>query len=368
MTAPTTFTITINVEVGGAISDQSVLSTFRSNNQGYTYNDFDFNQNTLVDSVVITDTHTTFTYQDGYYNATSFDPYGAPVGYTAVPTNHTADQISDIRVAGTSTQLRALAAGQSQDVIVNYTYTGEYTYNNYPYGFGLSGGPTPKQMTFHFVGVNDAPVLADGTPTLANEMEDAGAPSGIVGTSVAQLLSSATDYDAGSALGIAITDADSAHGTWWYSTDNGDSWLALNSVGEASARLIAPSDGRLYFQPSANFNGTLNAALTFHAWDMTQGTNGGRFDIQANGSGGNDRFQFRDRCRRAHHHGGQRSAHDHIDRSVELHGKSVCDPAGSLGDDCRHRLGEFQWRRAEKSRSRRTAAAPISSRFSPMRF
>lgn len=47
------------------------------------------------------------------------------------------------------------------------------------------------------------------------------------------------------------------------------------AVSNTDARLLA-ADGstRLYFQPNANFNGTINDALTIRAWDQTSGTNG----------------------------------------------------------------------------------------------
>jgi hypothetical protein len=76
--------------------------------------------------------------------------------------------------------------------------------------------------------------------------------------------------------GIAITNADTTNGSWFYSPDDGGSWAALDLVSNTNARLLA-ADGttRIYFQPKANFNGSINNALTFRAWDQTSGTNGG---------------------------------------------------------------------------------------------
>ena len=73
-------------------------------------------------------------------------------------------------------------------------------------------------------------------------------------------------------MGIAVTAADTANGVWWYSTNNGASWNALGAVANNSARLLA-ADGntRLYFQPNANYHGTLATAITFRSWDQSSG-------------------------------------------------------------------------------------------------
>ena len=143
--------------------------------------------------------------------------------------------------------------------------------------------------------VNDAPVLdASKSPALAAENEDAGLPSGAVGTLVSDLVDFATpsgqvdnvtDADnPGALLGIAVIASDTAHGAWWYSVDNGIHWLALGTVSDSSARLLAAnSNNRLYFAPSANFNGTLASAITFRAWDQTTGTDGFTGDASTNG-------------------------------------------------------------------------------------
>ena len=136
---------------------------------------------------------------------------------------------------------------------------------------------------------NSAPVL-DNTqsPTLTAENEDAGTPLGAVGTLVSSLVDFAvpsgqvdnvTDPDSGALLGIAVTSADTTNGTWHYSTDNGTNWFALGAVANNNARLLAAdANTRIYFQPNADYNGTLASAITFRAWDQTSGTNGGTAD------------------------------------------------------------------------------------------
>src|SRR5206468_10172905 len=142
--------------------------------------------------------------------------------------------------------------------------------------------------------VNDAPVLdASKSPTLTAEDEDPGAPAGAVGTAVSSLvdfaspagqLDNVTDVDTGALLGIAVTAADTTNGSWFYSTNNGTSWQALGAVTNTNARLLAAdANSRLYFQPNANFNGTLATAISFRAWDRTSGSNGGLADASATG-------------------------------------------------------------------------------------
>ena len=154
----------------------------------------------------------------------------------------------------------------------------------------VSGGSTAFSATTDhgtivIASVNDAPVLdVTKSPALTAQNEDAGAPSGSVGTLVSSLVSYAsaagqtynvTDVDLNASLGMAITGADTTHGTWYYSTDGGSNWNALGAVSDASARLLAAdANTRVYFQSNPNYGGTVAAALTFRAWDRTSGTNG----------------------------------------------------------------------------------------------
>ena len=51
-----------------------------------------------------------------------------------------------------------------------------------------------------------------------------------------------------------------------------------------NARLLAAdANTRLYFQPNANYHGTLATAITFRAWDQTSGSNGTLADTTSNG-------------------------------------------------------------------------------------
>ncbi|MCA9091647.1 MAG: DNRLRE domain-containing protein, partial [Planctomycetaceae bacterium] len=123
-------------------------------------------------------------------------------------------------------------------------------------------------LTVNYTPPNTAPVLdTTKNPALTAVNEDSGAPSGAVGTLVSTLvdfsvpageLDNVKDPDSGAMLGIAVTAANTSNGTWHYSTNNGSTWNALDSVSDASSRLLAAdANTRLYFQPSANYNGTM---------------------------------------------------------------------------------------------------------------
>ncbi|OUJ13570.1 DUF4347 domain-containing protein [Acetobacter okinawensis] len=96
--------------------------------------------------------------------------------------------------------------------------------------------------------------------------------------------------------GIAITDAQTTAGqpdgtttrsigTWLYTTDGGKTWTAFAGNGATTPpgggnalHLVADSTGqnRIYFQPTqSNWNGTISNALTFRAWDQSDGAANG---------------------------------------------------------------------------------------------
>jgi hypothetical protein len=160
---------------------------------------------------------------------------------------------------------------------------------------GVDLDPAPNTMTFDVNAINDAPVLSAAvSPELMGVVENASAPVGAVGTSIASLvdyttpvgpLDNVTDVDSGSVLGIAVTAADASNGSWFYSVDGGANWLAMGSVSDSSARLLAAdANTRLYMQPNAGFNAEIVNAITFRVWDQTTGVNGALADSSINGS------------------------------------------------------------------------------------
>ena len=131
--------------------------------------------------------------------------------------------------------------------------------------------------------VNDAPVLAD-TALSMTVAEDAGAPSGAVGSTISAFTGGITDVDSGAAKGIAITANNETNGTWYYTTNGGTTWTAVGTVSNTSALLLADNaNTRLYFAPNADYNGTSSAALTIRAWDQTSGTAGTKVTTASNG-------------------------------------------------------------------------------------
>ncbi|GGF37632.1 hypothetical protein GCM10011611_50130 [Aliidongia dinghuensis] len=139
---------------------------------------------------------------------------------------------------------------------------------------------------------NDSPVLHGTSVSLTHATEDGGAPVGAVGTLVSALTGNGnvTDTDGANAhdgatpglTGIAITQADTTEGTWYYTTDNGTHWTAFAGTGlptisaTNALHLVADGNTRIYFQPTADWNGAIPAALTIRGWDQ--------FDGAANGS------------------------------------------------------------------------------------
>jgi parallel beta-helix repeat protein/predicted outer membrane repeat protein len=160
-----------------------------------------------------------------------------------------------------------------------------------PYAISLTAtdGTDPNVNAFNIAitPVNDAPVLDDsGSPVFTSILED---DTDSDGDAVSALLTSdvpgiITDEDAGAAQGIAVVAADVANGTWEFSDDNGGTWTpAPNDIAEDNALLLA-DDALVRFVPALNFNGTVDPALTFRAWDQSDAkVTGDRGDATANG-------------------------------------------------------------------------------------
>ncbi len=144
-----------------------------------------------------------------------------------------------------------------------------------------TGLELPDQTASELV-INNAPTLSD-TVLSMTVVEDAAFPSGAVGSPISTFVGGASDTDAGAVKGIAIIGTNETNGTWYYTLDSGTTWTAINavdgSVSTSNALLLAndPST-RLYFKPTADFNGSAPAALTFRAWDQTRGTEGDKVD------------------------------------------------------------------------------------------
>jgi hypothetical protein len=164
----------------------------------------DISSATVIDNVDISETTSTYQFSYGGYVWNGS-------GYNTVSNQGTGTQTSgQLTLAGQSDRLRALGAGQTLDVVQTYTLTGESPYNNYPSSFGLNYSQYTDQVTYHFIGANDAPVLTAGSVQLNGQLEGAGPPQSFTGApaSIFQISSVITDYDSNSQRGIAITATD----------------------------------------------------------------------------------------------------------------------------------------------------------------
>ncbi|MFZ5868627.1 MAG: DUF4347 domain-containing protein [Thermodesulfobacteriota bacterium] len=135
--------------------------------------------------------------------------------------------------------------------------------------------------------VNDAPVLDNSSDRSLWPINEDDVSSS--GTLVWSLINgSFTDAD-GDSWGIAITAADTANGTWEYSIDTGTTWSSLGSP-TGSLALLLHDDALVRFLPVPDYNGIVDPAITYRAWDRTQGINGGAWDITSGGFGGSTAF------------------------------------------------------------------------------
>ena len=283
--------ITINVGAGGAVSQTSLYNAILSNDVHVSVNPqygFDALEGTDLfisnsDSVASVIDGVSVNLAETVYH---FSLHKGTRDVLAGPFEKTIDAL----ISGSSATLRSLAAGQTKDVTLNYYFIDSVAENESGPGsdqFSNDFVSNTSSITFHFIGVNDAPVLGHSATALT-ATENSGVPTGAVGNLVSSIVgSNVVDYDTGAVSGIAITNADSSHGTWYFSTDNGAHWSTLGSVGEANSRLLA-ADGltRLYFKPDAGFSGPVNSAITYHAWDQTSGQIGGTADLTATGATG----------------------------------------------------------------------------------
>jgi hypothetical protein len=198
------------------------------------------------------------------------DPNDAPANVTLTVSGLVAGAVEVRGAPATTFTLQDVL-----DQVVEFVHDGSETPAAYTLTATDPGGASTSSSAFvTFTRVNDAPVLT-GAAALASIVEDVASGSN-AGTRVSDLIptaAQATDVDSTS-LGIAVTAADVARGSWEYSL-NGTTWLALGIPSNSAARLL-PGDARVRFVPQANLSGT--ATLTFRAWDRSTGVDAGVAD------------------------------------------------------------------------------------------
>ena len=133
-------------------------------------------------------------------------------------------------------------------------------------------------------GANAAPVLSNIALSMS-VLEDAGVPSGAVGSPISSFTTgNITDGDANAQKGIAVTATNETNGTWYYSVNGGANWTAVGAVSSGSSLLLADNaNTRLYFSPAADYNGTATGALTIRAWDQSSGVSGTKVSTATTG-------------------------------------------------------------------------------------
>jgi len=210
------------------------------------------------------------------------------VGSISVGTNSLGLDASDLSVTATATGVQVALLGTDWDKLVNFSSVNviiNYNLN------GNVGDVSSNQLTLSVTGLNDAPVLDASKSPAMTLNEDAGGPSSGGGIKVSTLVSFAgsgignvTDPD-NTLTGIAVTGLNSSNGTWyWSATGSGWSVIPAGSL-SASHALVLDAGYSLYFQPNANFSGTIADGITFRAWDHSGGTPGAYADTSVNNGG-----------------------------------------------------------------------------------
>ena len=117
-----------------------------------------------------------------------------------------------------------------------------------------------------------APALVGALPAIS---EDSTSPRG---ATITTLLGHAfSDPNSSTLTGVAITAlSNTANGVWQYRYATATTWATIGAVSPASAFLLRGAD-YIRFVPVANFNGPLS--LTVRAWDRSQGTLAGRWNV-----------------------------------------------------------------------------------------
>ncbi len=131
----------------------------------------------------------------------------------------------------------------------------------------IHGATVAQTETITITGVNDRPILADGTD-LTTITEDQTTNSGQF---VGSFATGISDPDDGALKGVAITGYTSQNGHWEYSIDGGSSWTNFATYSSGTGLLLA-SDDKVRFVPNGENGGT--DTLTYVAWDQTSGTHG----------------------------------------------------------------------------------------------
>ena len=147
------------------------------------------------------------------------------------------------------------------------------------------GATSTATVNVEVHGVNEAPVLNDTAAVRldaidANDLYNQGVDIETFA------LDRIDEVDSNDSIGIAVIGfaRSTTRGDWQFSTDNGEKWTTISSVGEGNAlHLVADGQTRLRLRPDGSHAGT--ARLTVRAWDGSNDVgNGGYASINGTGN------------------------------------------------------------------------------------
>jgi hypothetical protein len=122
---------------------------------------------------------------------------------------------------------------------------------------------------------NTAPALDPAWQPITTSVVEDSASRG--DTVASWLAASVADPDPHALSGIAVTGlTGTGNGTWQYSLNGGATWQAIGPTSLANALLLRDTN-RIRFLPTRGFAGS--ATITYHAWDRTHGSVGGRANL-----------------------------------------------------------------------------------------
>ena len=136
------------------------------------------------------------------------------------------------------------------------------SFDDCPMCHGLGHTPTSRRISLPLDGVAGAlagiPMDLPTAPTLIERARKALVRVGATGE-----------------FAVAITAADTTHGTWWYTVDGGTNWSAMGSVSDASARVLNADSRRLFVETleaiRTNFQALYRKAFGGGGWSRRCG-------------------------------------------------------------------------------------------------
>ncbi|QTA91750.1 Dockerin domain-containing protein [Desulfonema magnum] len=184
----------------------------------------------------------------------------------------------------------ASASGSGSDKGIGYSPAANWsgTDSFQVQAYDTRGGTDIITVTVKVAAQNDAPVLHSHlSPELTAIDEDID-PTLNPGNTVAEILAqdSIEDVDGTPRQAIAVIAVDNTNGVWQYSTDSATQWSDFSDIRGDNITLeearVLESSHKIRFLPNpdypyGDYNG--NAAFTFRAWDMTEGTAGSTIKI-----------------------------------------------------------------------------------------